>query len=81
MFENLEKKTGVKIDDVSKLAQSLQGANFRDETTVRNVIKQVSSLAKKPVSKETEEMLVNTILNDRMPKDFSSIEKMMGKKR
>ncbi|MFG6115834.1 stage VI sporulation protein F [Halobacillus sp. MO56] len=81
MFNNFEKKTGVKMDEVMKLAQSLQGANFKDETTIRNVINKVSKLANKPVSKSKEDMIVKAILNDKVPKDFSSIEKMIKKKR
>ncbi|WP_028782426.1 stage VI sporulation protein F [Thalassobacillus devorans] len=81
MFNNFEKKTGVKMDEVMKLAQSLQGANFKDEKTIRNVINKVSRLANKPVSKSKEDMIVKAILNDKVPKDLSSIEKMIKKKR
>ncbi|SDZ85943.1 Stage VI sporulation protein F [Thalassobacillus cyri] len=81
MFDNFEKKTGVKMDEVMKLAQSLQGTNFKDEKTIRNVINKVSKLANKPVSKSKEDMIVNAILNDKVPKDLSSIEKMIKKKR
>ncbi|MUV37699.1 Sporulation-specific transcription factor SpoVIF [Lentibacillus sp. JNUCC-1] len=79
-MDNLEKKTGVKMNDAMKLAKSLQNADFKDEKTVRRVIRQVSALARKPVSREKEEMMVNAILNNKVPKDLSSIEKMMGKK-
>lgn len=81
LFNNFEKKTGVKMDEVMKLAQSLQGANFKDEKTIRNVINKVSKLANKPVSKSKEDMIVNAILNDKVPKDLSSIEKMIKKQR
>lgn len=81
MFDNLEKKTGVKMDEVMKLVQSLQGANFQDEKTIRRVIKKVSSLARKPVSKSKEDMIVKAVLNGNVPKDLSSIEKMLGKKK
>ncbi|WP_460267473.1 stage VI sporulation protein F, partial [Clostridium tertium] len=37
-FKNIEKKTGVKMQDVMNLAGSLQNANFKDENTVRSVI-------------------------------------------
>ncbi|KHE72690.1 stage VI sporulation protein F [Halobacillus sp. BBL2006] len=81
MFGNIEKKTGVKMEDVMKLANSLKYADFQDEKTVRDVIKKVSKLANKPVSKQKEDMLVKTITSGKVPKDFSSIEKMLGKKK
>ncbi|MBH0229420.1 stage VI sporulation protein F [Halobacillus yeomjeoni] len=81
MFGNLEKKTGVKMEEVMKLAQSLNGANFKDEKTVRNVIKKVAKLANKPVSKEKEEMLVKAIITGKVPKDLADLEKMTKKKK
>lgn len=81
LFDKFEKKTGVKMDEVFKLAQSLQGANFKDEKTIRNVIKKVSSLANRPVSKEKENMIVKAILDGKVPKDMASMEKMMKKKK
>ena len=36
-FKSVENKTGVNMNDVFKLAGSLQNANFKDENTVRGV--------------------------------------------
>ncbi|TDQ40331.1 stage VI sporulation protein F [Aureibacillus halotolerans] len=79
-FDSVEKKTGVKMNDLLKLADSLQHANLRDEKTVRQVIQQVSLIANKPVSKQKEDKLVQAILKDNVPLDFSSLSKMMDKK-
>lgn len=79
-FDKIEKKTNVKQEDIFKLANSVSGANFRDEKTVRDLIQQVSRLANKPVSKEKEDELVKTIINNNIPLDFSSLAKMFGKK-
>lgn len=79
-FDNLEKKTNVKQQDIFNLANSVSGANFKDEQTVRNLIQQVANLANKPVSKEKEDELVNTIVNNNLPLDFASLAKMFGKK-
>lgn len=79
-FDNLEKKTNVKQQDIFNLANSVNGANFQDEQTVRSLIQQVSKLANKPVPKEKEDELVKTIVNNNMPLDFASLAKMFGKK-
>lgn len=81
MFGNFEKKTGVKMDDIMKLAQSFQNTNFKDEKQVRTMIKKVSQLANKPVSREKEEMLVKAITSGKVPKDMNEIQKMMNKKK
>jgi hypothetical protein len=79
-FKNIEKKTGVNMKDILDLANSLQNANFKDEKTVRNVIRRVSQIANKPVSKEMEEKIVQSIIKDGKQLDFNSISKMINKK-
>jgi hypothetical protein len=79
-FKNVEKKTGVNMKDILDLASSLQNANFRDENTVRNVIRKVSQIANKPVSREMEEKIVQSIIKDGKQLDFNTISKMINKK-
>ncbi|MFD1738564.1 stage VI sporulation protein F [Bacillus salitolerans] len=79
LFDNIEKKTNVKMDDVFKLADSVKDANFKDEQTVRNLIKQVSMLAGKPVNKEKEDKIVKAIVENNMPMDLNTIGKMFKK--
>jgi hypothetical protein len=79
-FKSLENKTGVNMNDVFALANSLQGANFKDEKTVRSVIQRVSQIANKPVSKQMEDKIVKSIVDGDEKLDFSTISKMMGKK-
>ena len=79
-FKNIEKKTGVNMKDIFDLANSLQNANFKDEKTVRNVIRRVSQIANKPVNQETEDKIVQSIVADGKQLDFSTISKMINKK-
>ncbi|MEC2077063.1 stage VI sporulation protein F [Metabacillus fastidiosus] len=79
-FKNVEKKTGVNMNDVFSLANSLQNANFKDEKTVRNVIQRVSQIANKKVSKQMEDKIVNSIVSGDQSLDFNTIAKMMNKK-
>jgi hypothetical protein len=79
-FKSIEKKTGVNMKDVLDLANSLQNANFKDEKTVRSVIQRVSKIANKPVSKDTENKIVESIIKDGKQLDFNTISNMMNKK-
>lgn len=79
-FKNVEKKTGVNMNDIFELANSLQNANFKDENTVRNVIRRVSQIAGKPVTKETEDKIVQSIVAEGKQLDFGTIAQMMNKK-
>ncbi|MDX5474279.1 MAG: stage VI sporulation protein F [Bacillaceae bacterium] len=80
-FKNIEKKTGVNMKDVFQLANSMQNANFKDETTVRNLVKQVSLLANKKVPKELEDKIVNTLVSGDKPVDMGTISKMLNEKK
>ncbi|KAA0550273.1 stage VI sporulation protein F [Bacillus sp. BGMRC 2118] len=79
LFDNIEKKTNIKKEDIFKVADSVKGANFQDEKTVRQLIKQVSALAGKPVSKEKEDKIVKAIVSNNMPMDMNTIGKMFKK--
>jgi hypothetical protein len=79
-FKNMEKKTGVNMKDILELASSLQNANFKDPNTVRGVIRKVSQIANKPVSREMEEKIIQSIIKDGKSLDFNTISKMINKK-
>lgn len=78
-FQNFEKKTGVDIGKVINLANSVKGANFKDEATVRSLIQQVANVANRSVKKETEDQLVNTIVNNPDQVNAKTVSKMLDK--
>ena len=79
-FKNVEKKTGVNMNEIFQLAQSLQHANFQDERTVRQVVKRVARIANRPISRELEDKLVRTLIKDGKELDFQTIANMLNKK-
>lgn len=79
-FKNIEKKTGVDMKEIFELANSLQNANFKDEKTVRGVIRKVSKIANKRVDQNLEDQIVKSIINDGKSLDFNTISKMMNNK-
>lgn len=70
MFKNIESKTNIKKEDILRLANSIQNKNLEDEANLRQIIKEVSKLANKEVSKEKEDKLVNVLKNNIKSKDF-----------
>lgn len=76
-FGNIEKKTGVRMNDVFALVDSLQYADFRDERTVRAVIAKTAALAGKKVPKQVEDELVRTIIKDGKKLNIDAITKML----
>lgn len=80
LFDQIEKMTNVKQEDLLRLAQSLSNANFQDEKTVRKVIADVARLAGRSVSKKQEDEIVQAIVNNNMPLDLSSLSKWFQSK-
>ena len=76
-FKKVERKTGVDFDEIMTLANALTYADFSDEKQVRKIVKKVSRLAKKPITSELEDKIVQSIIQDGKSLDFSKIEKMM----
>lgn len=72
-FSKVEKKTKVSKDTIVSLATKLQQGNLKDESSLREVIATLSNLTGKPVSKEKEDKIIETILKDKVPK---SVDKM-----
>ena len=72
-FSKVEKKTKVDKSTIIDLAKKLQSGNLKDESTLRSVIATLSSMTGKPVSKEKEDKIIDTILKDKVP---SSVDKM-----
>ena len=73
-FNRVEKKTNVKKETILDLAKKLQGDNMKNEDNLRDVIRELSELTGKNVSKEQEDKIINTVINDSIPKD---IDKML----
>ena len=72
-FKKVEKKTKVDKDTIVHLAEKLQNGNMKDENTIREIISTLSKMTGKPVSKEREDKIIETIVEDKVPK---SIDKM-----
>jgi len=73
LFKKIESKTGVEKSTILDLASKLQDGNMKNEEALRDVIKQISSITGKNVSKEKEDKIVNTILNDEVPNDLDKM--------
>ena len=72
-FDKVEKKTKVDKATIMDLANELNNGNMKNENTLRKVIKTLSSITGKDVSKEKEDKIVSTILKDNIPKDVDKM--------
>jgi len=70
-FNKIEKKTNVNKDTIMSLAQKLQQNDLKNEETLREVIRELSKMTGKEVPKEKEDKIIETVINDNVPKDLS----------
>ena len=69
-FKKVEKKTNVNKETRLSLADKLQKGNMKDEATLKEVINDLAKMTGREVSKEKEEKIISTILNDNVPKNL-----------
>lgn len=69
-FKKVEKKTNINKDTILSLANKLQDGNMKNETTLREVISELSQMTGKEVSKENEDKIINAVMNDKVPNDI-----------
>ena len=72
-FKRVEKKTNINKETILSLADKLQRSNMKDENTLREVIKDISNMTGKEVSKEKEQRIIDAIKKDNIPKDICNM--------
>ncbi|MCP1143833.1 stage VI sporulation protein F [Lysinibacillus endophyticus] len=77
-FKQIENKTGVNMEEIFALANAIQYADFKNEKQVRKIVQRVSKLANKPISKDLENQIVKSIIQEGQSLDLSKIQKMLG---
>ena len=70
-FKKIEKKTNVNKETILSLANKLQNGNMKNENTLREVIRDISTITGREVTKEKEKKIIDTVINNGVPKDFN----------
>jgi hypothetical protein len=80
-FKKIEQKTGVSMDEVFTLANAIQFADFSDEKQVKKIVRKVSKIANKPISKELEDQIVKSVVEKGNKLNLNEIASMMNQKK
>ncbi len=72
-FKKVENKTNVDKNTILSLAKDLQNSNMKDKKVLENLVDNISKITGKNISKEKKEKIVNTIINDNVPKDIDKM--------
>ena len=76
-FKKIEKRTSVDKDTILSLAEKLGDDNMKNESAIRDVIKSISALTGKEVSKEKEDKIIKTIMKDEAPTALEDLDKFV----
>ena len=60
-FDKIEKKTNVDKNTILSLASKLQQGNMKDENTLKEVIRDISRMTGREVSKEKEDKIIKAV--------------------
>ena len=55
------------------LAKKLQGDNMKNEANLKEVINDICKMTGKEITKEQENKIINTIINDKVPNDIDKM--------
>ncbi len=72
-FNRVEKKTNVSKSSILSLAKKLQGDNMKNEANLKEVINYICKMTGKEITKEQENKIINTIINDKVPNDIDKM--------
>ena len=75
-FDNVEKKANISKTEILKIADSVKDANFKDDATVRKLVRQIAQMTGRHVPKEKEDKIVQAVITNNMPLDFQSLTNM-----
>ena len=73
VFKKVEDKTNVDKKTIVDLAKMVSDNGLKDEKTLRSVISKLSAMTGKEVTSEMEDKIINTILEDKIPKDVENM--------
>lgn len=72
-FKRVEKKTNINKETILSLADKLQKSDMKDENTLRQVIRDISDMTGREVSKEKEQKIIDAIKKDNIPRDIGNM--------
>lgn len=73
MFKKIEKKTNVDKNTILSLAEKLQNSNMKNEDVLRDVVKQLSVITGKEISKEKEDKIIKAVITSDVSKDVENM--------
>ncbi len=75
IMEEIEDRSNISIDEIYNIAHSIQFDDLSDEATIRSLVRRLSNLANRPISKDKENQIVRSIINNEIPSSMDSLRR------
>lgn len=72
-FKKVENKSGVSKEAIISIANKLQHTDMKDEQVLRDLVKEIGTIAGRSVSQDKEDKIVNAIINNNIPKNLDKL--------
>ena len=73
LFKKIEDKTNINKETIISLANKIQNSNLKDKSVLNELIDDLSSMTGKSINKDKREKIINTIIDDKIPKDIDNM--------
>jgi len=77
LFNEIENKSSLKVEQIYDIAHSIQHIDFSDEATVRQLVRQLTTLTNRTISQDKEDSIVQSIVNNDVPQNMQSLKKYL----
>ncbi|QVK16984.1 stage VI sporulation protein F [Mycoplasmatota bacterium] len=73
VFDEINKKASIDKNTIFDIADSIKNADLSDEKVLRKLIRDISKVANKNVTKDLEDKIVKKIKNDGVPSNINDL--------
>jgi len=73
LFKKIEDKTNINKETIITIANKIQKSDMKDKRVLNDLIDNLSSMTGKKISEEKKEKIINTIIDDKVPKNIDNM--------
>ena len=73
LFKKIEDKTNINKETIITIANKIQKSDMKDKRVLNELIDNLSSMTGKKISEEKKEKIINTIIDDKVPKNIDNM--------
>ncbi len=75
MMDQIEESSNISVDEIYNIAHAIQFQDLSDESTVRSLVRRLSNMANRPISRDKEDQIVRSIVNNEIPSSMESLQR------